>query len=54
MLGSFMVRAGKRSQQSRPKSSFSGGIIIDGEFEESDKEQDKDIESIEVDKDDTK
>ncbi|MDG1438780.1 MAG: FxsA family protein [Emcibacteraceae bacterium] len=54
ILGRFMVSAGQRSQQSRPTSSFSSGIIIDGEFEESHMEQDKDIESIEQDKDDIK
>jgi len=36
MLGNMMVDAGKRNHASQPKSTFSSGIIIDGEFEEAD------------------
>jgi len=36
MLGNMMVDAGKRSHVNRPRSSHSSGIIIDGEFEETD------------------
>jgi UPF0716 protein FxsA len=35
MLGSMMVDAGIKQHASRPRSSFSEGTIIDGEFEES-------------------
>jgi len=36
ILGNMMVGAGKKNYANRPKSSFSSGIIIDGEFEETD------------------
>lgn len=36
MLGNMMVDAGKRNHASKPKSTFSSGVIIDGEFEEAD------------------
>ena len=36
MLGKMLINAGHHSYQNRPRSSFRGGIIIDGEFEETD------------------
>ncbi len=49
MLGGMMVGAAKRSHNSRPRSSYSEGIIIDGEFEESDAAQTEKPEEIEKD-----
>ena len=49
-LGSSMVSAGKRNYQNRPKSSFSSGIIIDGEFEEADENDSVNQQKIEDDK----
>jgi UPF0716 protein FxsA len=52
MLGNMMVNAGQRNFHNQPKSSFSSGIIIDGEFEESDAPVDQELESIDQDKKD--
>lgn len=49
MLGNSMVTAGKKNYQTRPRSSHSGGIIIDGEFEEAGESDISDIEKIEDD-----
>ncbi|MCC3861822.1 FxsA family protein [Pseudemcibacter aquimaris] len=49
-LGDMMVQAGKRNYQNKPRSSFSGGIIIDGEFEEAPKEETETQETISEDK----
>lgn len=46
-LGKMMVEAGTRNFKNKPRSSFGGGTIIDGEFEESDSpiiDQDERIE----------
>jgi UPF0716 protein FxsA len=49
MLGNSMVTAGKKNYQTRPRSSHSSGIIIDGEFEEAGESNISDIEKIEDD-----
>ncbi len=51
MLGNMMVKAGKRNYENRPRSSFSGGIIIDGEYKETEEDKPKEIDDIEKDKD---
>lgn len=51
-LGNMMVSAGQQNYQNKPKSSFSSGIIIDGEFEESNTPDEPDLETIDQDKKD--
>lgn len=50
MLGSSMVRTGKRTFHNNPKSSHSNGIIIDGEFEETDESGKPDQDKISEEK----
>lgn len=53
MLGNMIVDAGQRNFANRPKSTFSSGMIIDGEFKESDEGQaDPDQNIIDEDKKD--
>ena len=47
MLGNMMVNAGKRNFDTKPKSTYSSGIIIDGEFEEAD-DKTSEIEKIDI------
>lgn len=48
-LGNMMVDTAKRNHASRPKSTYSDGIIIDGEYEESETEPNKKPNEIEKD-----
>ena len=41
VLGKMIVDSGRHNFTNKPKSTFSSGIIIDGEFEESDEGQEK-------------
>jgi len=50
MLGDSMVKAGKRNSHNSPRSSQSSGIIIDGEFEETQEADNTDHEKIEENK----
>lgn len=50
MLGNSMVKSGKRNFHNNPRSSSSGGIIIDGEFEETPESDHTNHEQIEEDK----
>lgn len=49
-LGNMLVDAGKRNYRNQPRSSFSSGIIIDGEFEESEKQDSENFDQINEDK----
>ncbi len=53
-LGKMMVDAGKYSYQSRPKSSFSDGIVIDGEYQEQKDDEPEIIKEIDAEPGDTK
>lgn len=48
-LGNMMVSAGQNNYQNKPKSSFSSGIIIDGEFEESNTPEEPDLKTVDQD-----
>ena len=50
MLGNSMVKSGKRNFHNSPRSSHSSGIIIDGEFEETQESDNTDHEKIEENK----
>lgn len=49
MLGNMMVDAAKKGHATRPKSTYTEGIIIDGEYEESDAAPSGKPEEIEKD-----
>lgn len=48
-LGTMMVNAAKKNHTTRPRSTYSGGIIIDGEYEERDGQPEEKPEEIEKD-----
>ncbi len=48
-LGRMLVDAANKNDVGRPKSTYTGGIIIDGEYEESDDEPSEKIEEIKKD-----
>lgn len=48
-LGQMLVNTANKNHASRPKSSYTGGIIIDGEYEESDDQPSEKIEEIKKD-----
>lgn len=47
MLGKMLIGAGHRSYQNRPRSSFRSGMVIDGEFQET---QENEPESKKIEK----
>lgn len=51
MLGKMIVNSGQRDFANKPKSTFSGGIIIDGEFKETDEGHLDDDEQKIIDED---